>query len=256
MSDKDFAITWRIHLLRLISQPGLWWFVAGLVGFVGLIWLVSEPLISLLHHVTQARTLIMEFGPWAPVAYITLFALQIMVAPLPGQFFGVMAGYLFGIFWGSLYSLLGLSIGAGVAVLLARRFGRPWLERFFDPAQVLRWERRLRARSPLTWGMLFLFPVPDLAFYMAGLSKVPLRLLLPAVIMGRGVGLFFSGLVGGLAADTSPHSMLVKWAILVGAGIIVYCYQRPIKLAVLLSIRWFLRLKRQWWRSAGWLTVG
>jgi uncharacterized membrane protein YdjX (TVP38/TMEM64 family) len=248
MSDKELEKTLGTRLLRLISQPGLWWFVAGLVGFVGLIWLVREPLLYLLHQATHARVFVMQFGPWAPVAYIALFALQIMVAPLPGQFFGVMAGYLFGIFWGSLYSLLGLSIGAGVAVLLARRVGRPFVERFFDRDQVAKWERRLRARSPLTWGMLFLFPVPDLAFYVAGLSQVPLRLLIPAVIAGRGVGLLFSGVVGGLAADTSPHSMLVKWGILCGAGLLVYFYQRQVRFGILLSVRRFLRFTRQWRR--------
>lgn len=252
MSDKVLQETVG---KRSSKQLRLGWFVIGLLGFVGLLWLVREPLLYLLHQATHARVFVMQFGPWAPVAYIALFALQIMVAPLPGQFFGVMSGYLFGIFWGSLYSIVGLSIGAGVAVLLARRFGRPLVERFFDPTQVLRWERRLRARSPLTWGMLFLFPVPDLAFYVAGLSQVPLRLLIPAVIMGRGVGLLFSGVVGGLAADTTPQSMLIKWAILFGAGLAVYCYQRQIRLGVLLSVRRVLRLKRQWRRATAPLVV-
>lgn len=236
--------SWRI--LELLKRPDLWWFVGTLVVFGVLIWSISGLLFYLLEQAANVRSFIHSFGPWAPLAYVGLFAFQILVAPFPGQFLGVMGGYLFGVVLGSFYSIAGLTIGAGLALWIARRYGRPWLERFFDKEQIHSWERRLRMRSPVTWGLLFLFPVPDLAFYVAGLSRVPLRTLLPSVVAGRSVGLIFASVVGNLTDRLPPELVLIKWVILLGLGVVVYRNQRQVRLAVLVSIRRLQRAKRQW----------
>lgn len=239
--------SWRI--LLLLKRPELWWFVGSLAVLGVLLWSASKPLAYLFEQAANVRVFVHSFGPWAPLAYIGLFAFQILVAPFPGQFLGVMGGYLFGILLGSLYSILGLTLGAGLALWLARRYGRPVLERFFDKEQIHSWERRLRMRSPVTWGLLFLFPVPDLAFYVAGLSRVPLRMLLPAVVAGRSVGLIFASIVGTLSDRLPPELVIIKWGILLGLGVIIYRNQRQVRLTILLAVRRLQRLKRHWFFS-------
>ncbi|MBX3012527.1 MAG: TVP38/TMEM64 family protein [Caldilineaceae bacterium] len=220
----------------------------SLVGITLFFWLLSEPLIYLLHQGDVARAWIKSFGAWAPVAYISLFALQILIAPLPGQFMGVMGGYVFGIFLGSFYSITGLTIGAGLAMALARRYGRPLLERFFDRDQLKLWERKLYMRSPVNWGVLFVFPVPDVVFYLAGLSSIPLIRLVPAVIAGRSLGLLFANSVGGLTAQLPPEWVVAKWAVIVIGGLILLRQERKLRLYFLLGVRAWERWARQWWR--------
>ena len=84
----------------------------------------------------DVRLWILSFGALAPLVYMAMFSLQILLAPVPGQFMAVTSGYLFGTIWGSLYSIAGLMLGAGLAMLIARKFGRPLLERFFSPITV------------------------------------------------------------------------------------------------------------------------
>jgi uncharacterized membrane protein YdjX (TVP38/TMEM64 family) len=171
------------------------------------------------------------------LVYIGVFSLQILIAPLPGQFMGVMGGYLFGVLLGSLYSITGLIVGAGLAIWLARRFGRPLLERFFDPVQLAEWEKKTRTRSGFTWWLLFLFPVPDVIFYVAGLSSTSLRTLLIALIAGRGLGLFLANTMGHWTANTAPEWVLAQWVIVGLLASIVYLYQRRVRLLALVAAR-------------------
>lgn len=240
------GIWWR--LWQLLQQRESWLVLLTLAGITLFFWLLSEPLIYLLHQGDLVSNWINSFGALAPLAYISFFALQILIAPLPGQFMGMMGGYVFGVFLGSLYSITGLTIGAGLAMILARRYGRPFLERFFSPAELKVWERKLYMRSPVSWGLLFVFPVPDVVFYFAGLSRMPLVRLLPAVIAGRSLGLLFANIVGGLSATLPPEWVVVKWAVLALLGLQLYRHERKLRLYFLLGIRHWERAMRRWVR--------
>jgi uncharacterized membrane protein YdjX (TVP38/TMEM64 family) len=222
-----------------------WLIAATAAAAFALAWLLYEPVAMLLAKAFDARNWILSFGSLAPLVYILLFSAQILVAPLPGNFLGVIGGYLFGVVLGTLYGIVGLTIGAGLAMLIARRFGRPLLERFFSAEELRSWEKKLSMKSPLLWTLLFVFPVPDLVFYAAGLSSVPLRTLMLAVIVGRGFGLIFANAVGYWSLHLSPEWVAVKWAVIAFLGVIVYVNQRRIRLLMLLSTRRVQRWMRR-----------
>lgn len=237
---------WRMATAWRRSE--FWLTLAGCLAGAGVLWFTVEPASVLLAHAAQARSEIVAFGPLAPLLYIAVFALQILIAPLPGQFLGVMSGYFFGAIWGSLYSVVGLILGAGIAMMIARRFGRRLVTRFVTDAAGRRWERKLRMRSPVTWGLLFVFPVPDLVFYIAGLSRVPLRHLLLAAVTGRSVGLVTANLFGTLSATLPPEWVIAKWMALGLVALLFYRYQRNVRLVVLRAIRRIQRAMRHWRR--------
>jgi uncharacterized membrane protein YdjX (TVP38/TMEM64 family) len=77
--------------------------------------------------VTQIQNFVAGLGPWAPIAFILLYA----ICPaflVPGLPFDLAAGLLFGPVWGTLYSVIGATAGATVAFLMARTVGRDWTE--------------------------------------------------------------------------------------------------------------------------------
>lgn len=67
-------------------------------------------------------------GPWAPAAYLALYALG-AVAFLPGTLFALAGGALFGPFWGAFLNLLGATLGACLAFLIARYVAGDWAAR-------------------------------------------------------------------------------------------------------------------------------
>lgn len=69
-----------------------------------------------------------ESGIWAPVIFVMLYAAGTIIF-LPGSLFALTAGALFGPVWGSVFNLLGATIGAGIAFLIARHVASDWVAR-------------------------------------------------------------------------------------------------------------------------------
>jgi uncharacterized membrane protein YdjX (TVP38/TMEM64 family) len=67
-------------------------------------------------------------GPLAPLAYLSLYAVG-TVAFLPGALLALAGGALFGPVWGSLLNLVGATIGASLAFLIARYLAGDWIAR-------------------------------------------------------------------------------------------------------------------------------
>ena len=72
---------------------------------------------------TFLRQTLSEWGIWAPVIFILLQALQVIVAPIPGEVTGVLGGFLFGEWYGLLYSLVGMTVGSVAAFTIGRWLG-------------------------------------------------------------------------------------------------------------------------------------
>jgi len=68
-------------------------------------------------------------GVLAPLAYILLRAVAIVLTVVPNAPLDVAGGVLFGPFWGTIYSLLGSEAGAVACFLLARAMGREAITR-------------------------------------------------------------------------------------------------------------------------------
>ncbi|MDZ7750108.1 MAG: TVP38/TMEM64 family protein [Gammaproteobacteria bacterium] len=91
-------------------------FVAAIVGVL-VYFGVHEELVALIRWTEDQ-------GPWAALIFILMMAL-VVVLLLPGIFFTTGAGFVFGVMEGSAYVVLGTTLGACIAFLLARHlFGR------------------------------------------------------------------------------------------------------------------------------------
>jgi uncharacterized membrane protein YdjX (TVP38/TMEM64 family) len=73
---------------------------------------------------------IASFGFYAPLVFISLQILQVVVAPIPGELTGFIGGYLFGVGPGLAYSTVGLTLGSVFAFWVSRRLGMPFVRRF------------------------------------------------------------------------------------------------------------------------------
>lgn len=123
----------------------------------------------------QLDTLLTSFGAWAPVAYVTLFALA-TVAFVPGVVFSLAGGALFGPFWGTLWNLSGATLGAILAFLIARYIAGDFvarqagglLKRLMDGIDAEGWRFVAFIR------LVPLFPF-NLSNYALGLTRIPFR---------------------------------------------------------------------------------
>ena len=85
--------------------------VTALVGYC--IWLVLTDapayqfLVRLYVDKRFLKHTLREWGMLAPVIFIGLQAVQVIIAPIPGDLTGILGGYLFGEWGGILYSTIG-----------------------------------------------------------------------------------------------------------------------------------------------------
>lgn len=174
---------------------------AGLLVVAGLIWFLQQR-VDL--DPVAIRTWLLGLGPIAPLAYVALYAVQVIVAPIPGLPIGVAAGYAFGLVPALVWGTLGLGIGVTVALAAGRLWGLSLLARVAGPDAIARWEQLRLVNSPLTWLIIFLGPSPDLILFVAGMSRIPLPRLFLIALIGRAPAMVAATLLGAGALDAGP----------------------------------------------------
>jgi len=211
-----------------------------------LIW--HRPLLSFFADRAKVQGFVMRFGPWAPLAAISLHAAQVLLAIIPGQVIDAVNGYLFGTAWGTTYSWVGVIAGSSVAMTLARRFGRPWAERLIKKETLERLDSYSRQRGALFFFLVFLFPFlpDDVACFLAGLTPLPLSELIVLAAIGRLPGVFVANLVGANAAALTQTQGAVFIALLMAIALAFWRYQERVEMAMLKMIAWLSdRLKAE-----------
>ena len=111
-------------------------------------------------------------GAYAPALHVLLMAIAV-VSPLPTLPLTLAGGRLFGPVAGTLYSVLGASLGALVSFSLARWLGRDFIARFFK-GHILSCETcsdRLLTKVVLLGRLVPVVPF-DLVSYAAGLTRM------------------------------------------------------------------------------------
>ncbi len=130
-----------------------------------------------------------EGGRLAPLVYVLLRVVAIVVSVVPNAPLDVAGGMLFGPFWGTIYALLGSEAGAIACFLLARHFGREAITRFLH--RDISFSNRI-ARRHLPYIVLFARLEPVFSFalvsYGAGLTGMSLRSFALSTLIGMTPG--------------------------------------------------------------------
>ncbi|RLM96328.1 TVP38/TMEM64 family protein [Haloarcula sp. Atlit-7R] len=176
------------------------------------------------------RRRLAAFGAFAPYAFVALQALQVLLAPIPGQLLGGVGGYLFGVRAGTAYSLLGVCLGSAAAFALARRYGRPYVERVTRPETLARWDRFLARNGLVGLFVLFLLPTfpDDLLCFVAGISDLRLRTFLAFVVVGRAPSFLAASYAGDRLAGGHVGTFLAVVTALAVLSFVVFALRKRV----------------------------
>nr|WP_303648800.1 TVP38/TMEM64 family protein [Haloarchaeobius litoreus] len=130
-------------------------------------------------------------------------AAQVVVAPIPSHVLSFAAGYLFGPVWGFVYSMTGAIAGTLVALVIARRYGRPVVERFVASEALDRFDAYLGEYGLAGVFVVFLLPgfPDDVVCLVAGCSDLDIRKILAVATLGRIPGYLVLVLSGAGVAE-------------------------------------------------------
>ena len=170
------------RLLALLAYPLL--FVAMLV----LIVLFREELWAVATAPDELRVWVRGFGVVAPLAFIAVQVVQVVIFIIPGEVPQIASGYLFGIAGGLALTSLGIAIGSGIAFLASRLLGIEFLSAILRREQLDRMRQVAASpRATITFFLFFLIPgIPkDILCYVAGLSRMRFIVFIVISTVGR-----------------------------------------------------------------------
>jgi uncharacterized membrane protein YdjX (TVP38/TMEM64 family) len=177
------------------------------------------------------RALVVGWGPWGALALIGLQVAQIFLAPIPGQALGLVGGYLYGPWLGTLINMTGTLIGSGMAMWLARRFGRPLVQRWVPTGWLERLDGLAARRGSAFFFLIFLFPFlpDDAACFVAGLSPLPLGELLLLALLGRLPGVLIPNWLGAHATELDPRQWIAIVLLMIPVAVAFWRWQDSIE---------------------------
>lgn len=210
----------RRRVLTLVAFP--LFVIATLV----LVWIFRAQFVSLLRDRDNLRTWILDRASLGVAVFVGLQALQVILFVLPGEIVQVAGGYIFGLWWGSLLSLLGISLGALVNFGAGRLLGRPFVEALFGPERTERLSS-ISASPRAAAGFFVFFVVPgipkDALCYVAGMAGMSFPTFLLISSLGRLpgiVGSTFMGSASQAGAWGPALIVLIVASILFGLGLL------------------------------------
>ena len=157
---------------RILGVVSLLVIVLLLAGLTVLLWNYFKNIAG-----TQEgfREYINGFGAWAPLVFVGLHMLQVIVALLPGEVLEIGAGFAFGAVEGTILCMIGSALSSALVFVTVKRFGVKIVELFFDPDKInqMRFLNDEEKVKRLTF-ILFLIPgtPKDLLTYFAGLTRL------------------------------------------------------------------------------------
>jgi uncharacterized membrane protein YdjX (TVP38/TMEM64 family) len=224
MNQKDNTKVWIRTVLLIIL----------VVAAGAALWYWREPVWKFFQNQTRVQEWIQSFGPWAPLISIALNAAQVLAAPIPGQIIGLANGYLYGIWMGTLYSMIGLVIGRTIAMIVGRWFGRQLVERLVPPEKLARWDALIHNKGPFYIFLIFLFPLlpDDIVCFLIGLTRLSIPHMLVLSALGGLPGVWVSCWAGANASELPWWAWLILGAGGLGLALIFRHYESQLEAAM------------------------
>ncbi|HEV8473829.1 MAG TPA: TVP38/TMEM64 family protein [Methylomirabilota bacterium] len=197
------------------------------------VWVVvtDAPIVRFLVRLYQDKHFLKEtvrsWGWMAPLVFIAIQALQVIISPIPGEITGPVGGALFGTLWGVIYSTLGLTAGTLICFALGRLWGepliRPWLSEHH-------WEKMnfvIEAEGAILCFILYLIPgfPKDIISYLFGMSPMPFWVFAVVSTVGRLPGTWISSYFGAHVGDRQYIYAMVFIAIIAALCLPIYYYR-------------------------------
>ena len=197
---------------RLTEREKRWIVGLGLglflVLFVLVAWYAGRPLVAFASEPERFQQWVDSQGLLAPVLFMGMVILQVVVAVIPGEPLEIAAGYAFGALEGTVLCVLGTLIGGVLVFLLVRRFGAQAVEVFFD-LEKFRSLRFFQDRRRLTFWVFLVFFLPgtpkDVLCYFVGLTDMRLRTGILATAVAR-IPSIITSTAGGSALGMGEYA--------------------------------------------------
>lgn len=167
------------------------------------------------------RTFLEQYPVVAPVVFILVRTIPIVVAPIPGLLLDLLGVAIFGWQYGFVLGVVGVNLGAVLAFLIARYFREPAVRRLASLRLVHEWEGNYSEKQKI-WRLVLLRIMTssyfDYVSYAAGLTKMRLSSYISSTFVGTLPFMFLIYYFGGISFQKGFLFVSVFFLVVLMAG--------------------------------------
>jgi uncharacterized membrane protein YdjX (TVP38/TMEM64 family) len=174
----------------------------------------------------QFRKLLASYGSISIFVFVFFQIMQVVIAAIPGELLQLAGGYIYGTFFGTVYSLIGILFGSVIAFYISRLLGFGLVKTFIAEKDFEKLNFIVNSpKSEITMFLLFLIPgIPkDILVYLAGFTPIKPTKFFIIFIIARFPGLLASSFVGANIQERDYITVIIVSTIaciLFGVGIL------------------------------------
>lgn len=191
-------------------QIAKWIAIAALIGIV--IWL-SRSVFQV--DANDLREWILSFGIWSPVLYILIYTVRPLIF-FPASVLSIAGGLAFGAWLGTLYTIIGATLGAMLSFYVAKTLGKSFVRKSWT-GNVGKIQSQME-QNGFFYVLLFRFiPVInfDLISYVAAFAKVRFASFALATFIGIIPGTFAYNFLGSSFVSGNPKIIVLAVVVFV-----------------------------------------
>lgn len=184
----------------------------------------------LFHDHEYMKEKLVEWGAAAPIIFIVIQALQVVIAPIPGEVTGILGGFVFGQWMGLIYSTIGLTAGSLLAFALGRWLGDAYVRHFVSEETWNKLGFIVEAEGTILCFIIYLIPgLPkDIVCYLFGLSPMPFWVFAVVSTLGRIPGTWVLSAQGAKTATGHYIEVALLTAAAAALAVPAYYYRHRV----------------------------
>jgi|TARA_B100000315_G_C14345190_1_gene481457 uncharacterized membrane protein YdjX (TVP38/TMEM64 family) len=213
-----------------------------------LIFIIIFPLLLKLGYINKLditpekiQDKLLESGIYAPLILITIQFILAIISILPSLLFNIAGGYLFGPFYGTLYSLIGILLGSFVVFLVAKKYGRPFVEKLVDKRELYHFDMFFKKKGILVFifsDYIGIFP-RDTVSLCAGLTKIKKSEFIIISLLGFIPPVIILNYLGSQLSRNIFDFKVVLLGVIIIVLLVLYNFRHKIKGLIVKEIKIF-----------------
>ncbi|MFC4712089.1 TVP38/TMEM64 family protein [Planococcus dechangensis] len=161
------------------------------------------------------RNWILSFGLWAPLIYIVVYTIRPLIF-FPASVLSIAGGLAFGAWMGTIYTIIGATLGALLSFYVASSLGKSLLKKQWS-GNAAKIQSQMEQNGFLYVLMFRLIPVInfDVISYLAAIAKVRFPSFALATVIGIIPGTFAYNFLGSSFVSGNPKIIALAVAVFV-----------------------------------------